>query len=204
VTRLVPSIRTTVAEAVPAGFVRQISTIEQHVQASLVRERLLSILSTFFAGLALTLACIGLYGVMAYRVVRRTREIGIRIAIGARRQSVVWMLVRETLLLVAGGAALGTIAALAASRYISSQLFDVTPGLDTSPRAAPAASIRSSRFATSDASEQRRRSLVAGRWSLVFVGGNWELGVARRRLPLGDVASFGEASPKRFARRRGS
>jgi predicted permease len=128
VTRLIPSLRTTVAEAVPAGFVRQISTIEQHVQASLVRERLLSVLATFFAVLALTLACIGLYGVMAYRVVRRTREIGVRIAVGARQQSVVWMFVRETLFLVACGAALGTIAALAVSRYISSQLFDVTPG----------------------------------------------------------------------------
>jgi ABC-type antimicrobial peptide transport system permease subunit len=61
---------------------------------SLVRERMLALLATFFAALALILACIGLYGVMAYRVVRRTREIGIRIAIGARQQSVVWMMVR--------------------------------------------------------------------------------------------------------------
>ena len=65
---------------------------------------------------------------MAYGVVRRTREIGIRIAIGARARSVVWMVMRETLILVVGGAALGVIIAFAASQYISSQLFSVLPG----------------------------------------------------------------------------
>jgi ABC-type antimicrobial peptide transport system permease subunit len=94
---------------------------------SLVRERMLALLAGFFAALALMLACIGLYGVMAYRVARRTREIGIRIAIGARQQSVVWMMVRETLILVIVGAALGTLTSLAANRYIAGQLFGVTP-----------------------------------------------------------------------------
>ncbi len=127
VTRLAPSIRAIATETVPGGFVTGIGTMEQHVEMSLVRERLLALLATFFAALALILACIGVYGVMAYRVARRTREIGIRIAVGARRQSVVWMMVRETLLLVAIGAALGTLASLAASRYIAGQLFGVTP-----------------------------------------------------------------------------
>ena len=93
-----------------------------------MRERLLSMLSTFFAGLALVLACVGLYGVMAYGVVRRTREIGIRIAVGARRPTVVWMVMREMLMLVAIGAALGALASVAVSGYVGSQLFDVTPG----------------------------------------------------------------------------
>jgi putative ABC transport system permease protein len=127
VTRLVPSIRASVAEAVPGGFVAGIATIEQQVKMSLVRERMLALLATFFAVLAVLLACIGLYGVMAYRVVRRTREIGIRIAIGARQQSVVWMIVRETLLLVTIGAALGTLASLGVNRFIAGQLFGVTP-----------------------------------------------------------------------------
>jgi predicted permease len=127
VTRLAPSLRAIVSETVPGGFVTGVATIDQRVEASLVRERMLALLAAFFAGLALILACIGLYGVMAYRVVRRTREIGIRIAIGARRESVIWMIVRETLLLVGIGAALGTMASLAATTYIAGQLFDVTP-----------------------------------------------------------------------------
>ena len=127
VTRLAPSIRAIATETVPGGFVTGITTMEQTVEMSLVRERMLALLATFFAALALILACIGLYGVMAYRVVRRTREIGIRIAVGARQQSVVWMMVRETLLLVSIGAALGTLASLVANRYIAGQLFGVTP-----------------------------------------------------------------------------
>jgi predicted permease len=127
VTRLTPSIRAIAAETVPGGFVTGIATMEQNVEMSLVRERMLALLATFFAALALILACIGLYGVMAYRVARRTREIGIRIAVGARQQTVVWLMVRETLLLVIIGAAIGTLASLAANRYIADQLFGVTP-----------------------------------------------------------------------------
>ena len=127
VMRLVPAIRASVAETVPGGFVSGIATIEQQVEMSLVRERMLALLATFFAALALLLACIGLYGVMAYRVARRTREIGIRLAVGARPQSVVWMMVRETLLLVTIGAALGTLGSLGVNRFIAAQLFGVTP-----------------------------------------------------------------------------
>jgi predicted permease len=127
VTRLASPLRAIVTETVPGGFVTGITTMEQQVEMSLVRERMLTLLATFFAALALILACIGLYGVMAYRVARRTREIGIRIAVGATQQSVVWMMSRETLLLVTIGAALGTIASLIANRYIAGQLFGVTP-----------------------------------------------------------------------------
>ena len=104
-----------------------ITTMEQNVEMSLVRERMLALLATFFAALALILACIGLYGVMAYRAARRTREIGIRVAVGASQRSVVWMMVREMLVLVTIGAALGTLASLGANRYIAGQLFGVTP-----------------------------------------------------------------------------
>jgi ABC-type lipoprotein release transport system permease subunit len=127
VTRLAPSIRAIATETLPGGLVTAFATMEQQVEMSLVRERMLALLATFFAALALILACIGLYGVMAYRVARRTREIGIRIAVGARKWSVVWMMVRETLLLVTIGGALGTLASLAANRYIAGQLFGVTP-----------------------------------------------------------------------------
>jgi predicted permease len=125
---LVPLIRSAARETVPGGFVTRIGMMAQRVEMSLLRERLLSMLATFFGALALALACIGLYGVMAYTVVRRTREIGIRIAVGARHGSVIWMMVRETLVLVVAGIALGTMTAIIASRYVSTQLFGVTPG----------------------------------------------------------------------------
>jgi predicted permease len=127
VTGIVPQVRQVVAATVPGGFVSEIARIEQRVSASLVRERLLSTLATFFAMLALTLACIGLYGMMAYAVVRRTREIGIRIAIGARQRSVIWTVVRDTLALVAIGGAAGAAASILVSRLVSGQLFGVTP-----------------------------------------------------------------------------
>ena len=125
---LIPLIRTATREVIPGGFVTRISLMEQRVEMSLLRERLLSMLATFFGVLAMTLACIGLYGVMSYSVVRRTREIGIRIAVGADQGSVVWLMVRETLLLVMAGIALGTAAAFVASRYVSTQFFGVAPG----------------------------------------------------------------------------
>jgi ABC-type antimicrobial peptide transport system permease subunit len=88
----------------------------------------MSILATVFGGLALVLACIGLYGVMANRVAGRTREIAVRIAVGARSASVIWMVIRNTVALVLFGAALGGMAAALAGRYVRSQLFDVAPG----------------------------------------------------------------------------
>ena len=125
---LAPLIRAAARDAVPNGFVPRIGAIEQRIESSLIAERLLSILATFFGGLALALACIGLYGVTAFAVIRRTREIGIRIAVGAGHASVVWMMLRETVVLVAAGIVLGTIASLLASRYLSAQLFGVSPG----------------------------------------------------------------------------
>jgi predicted permease len=127
VMRLLPPIRAVVRQTVPAGFVTRVATVDQQLERSLVRERMLSTLGAFFGGLALALACIGIYGVMAYTVIRRTREIGIRIAIGAQQQLVIWMVVRETLGLVVAGAALGTVTALVVGRYIKSQLFGVAP-----------------------------------------------------------------------------
>src|ERR1041385_8185225 len=79
--------------------------------------------ASVFSGLALLLACIGLYGVMTYNVVRRTNEIGIRIALGARNESVLWMVLKESLLLLSIGISLGVPAALAATRLVQTQLF---------------------------------------------------------------------------------
>jgi predicted permease len=128
VKNLVTPIRASAASTLPGAFVTRVSTLDERVRQSLLRERLLSMLATFFGGLALTLACIGVYGLMAYSVLGRTREIGIRIAIGATPRSVVWMVVRESLKLVVLGATLGAVVALFASRFVSSQLFGVAPG----------------------------------------------------------------------------
>ena len=84
-------------------------------------------LSAVFGFLATLLATIGLYGVMAYTVARRTREIGIRMALGAEQGNVIWMVMREVLMLVAIGVAMGVPAALALTRLVRSQLFGLTP-----------------------------------------------------------------------------
>ena len=104
-----------------------VRTQNQQADRSLAQERLFATLSSFFSVLALLLACIGLYGVMSHAVTRRTNEIGIRMALGARAGHVTSLVVRETLLLVLAGAAIGLGAALATTRLLASMLFGLTP-----------------------------------------------------------------------------
>jgi ABC-type antimicrobial peptide transport system permease subunit len=94
----------------------------------LAKERVTALLSGFFALLALLLACIGLYGLMSYTVTRRTREIGIRVALGAQRTAVLWIVLRETLVLALVGIAIGIPSALLSTRLIDSMLFGLSPG----------------------------------------------------------------------------
>jgi predicted permease len=101
------------------------STVAQ-INNSLTTERMIASLTTVFGFLATLLAIIGLYGVMAYTVAQKTREIGIRMALGATQQEVIRMVMREVLLLVAIGVAIGVPAALALTRAVQSQLFGVT------------------------------------------------------------------------------
>jgi predicted permease len=103
--------------------VSSIETLREEVDDSLVQERLVASLSTLFGALALILATVGLYGLMTYAVNRRTGEIGIRVALGARRGQIAGMVLKETLLLVVIGLAIGVPAALAASRLIRSELY---------------------------------------------------------------------------------
>jgi predicted permease len=93
-----------------------VKTMDQQVDDTLLQERMIGKLSGFFGVLALLLASIGLYGLMAYSVARRTREIGIRMAVGAERRNVLWMVLRETLALVVIGIAIGVPATLAGAR----------------------------------------------------------------------------------------
>ncbi len=103
-------------------------TLDDQISNSLLLERLVASLSTVFGALATLLASIGLYGVMAFTVARRTREIGIRMALGAFRRDVVWMVMREVLALVTAGAAAGVAISLALSRTVQSQLFGIGAG----------------------------------------------------------------------------
>jgi predicted permease len=104
-----------------------VTTLEEQVQDTLDQDRLIAQLVSFFGALALILACIGLYGVMAHGVARRTSEIGIRMALGARGGNIAWMILRETLTLVVLGLVIGVPAALLAAKFISSQLFGLKP-----------------------------------------------------------------------------
>jgi putative ABC transport system permease protein len=101
-------------------------TLDQQIDQSLLNDRLTATLSTAFGVLATLLAVIGLYGVMAYSVARRTREIGVRMALGAVQGDVVWLVMREVLMLVGSGLVLGLAASWAAGRVIGSQLYGVT------------------------------------------------------------------------------
>ncbi len=104
-----------------------VKTLNEQFDDSLVEERLVASLSSMFGALALLLACVGLYGLMAYTVNRRTNEIGIRMALGATRVEIATMILRETLLLVVIALAAGIPAAMAASRLLASELYGLKP-----------------------------------------------------------------------------
>jgi predicted permease len=105
-----------------------VQTLRNQVEGSFDEERGAARLVSFLSGIALFLACIGLYGVTAQGVARRTNEIGVRMALGARRADILGMILRDTVLLLGGGLMLGLPLSYAASRAISSQLFGLGPG----------------------------------------------------------------------------
>jgi predicted permease len=122
-----PSIRKAIGDTDPNLPVSNVRTLTQMVDDFSLNRRLVAQLSSFFGILAALLACIGIYGVVSYGVTRRTNEFGIRVALGAQRRNVLWVVVRETLVLVIVGVAAGFALALAASSVIESLLFGVKP-----------------------------------------------------------------------------
>jgi predicted permease len=114
-------------ESLGHEYAESTKTITQEVSQALVEERVIAMLSSFFGALALLLASIGLYGLMSYAITRRTREIGIRMTLGARPATVLGGVLREVLALVLMGLALGVPCALAASRLLASMLFGLSP-----------------------------------------------------------------------------
>jgi predicted permease len=121
------ALRRKIAELDPAMPLYEMKTLGQQLDDTLFTERLIAILSAAFGILATILAAIGLYGVMAFVVARRTKEIGLRMALGARRSEVVWMVLKESLVLLGVGLAVGVPASFLLSRYVSSQLYSVNP-----------------------------------------------------------------------------
>ena len=131
-------VRTSVPSSAMFGTIRQtikgvdsslpvfgMKTLENQLDQTLTTERLVAALSAAFGVLATLLAAIGLYGVMAFVVANRTREIGLRMALGAKQSSVAWLVMREVLLLLGVGLAVGLPVAYGLSRYVSAQLFNV-------------------------------------------------------------------------------
>jgi len=120
-------LRRTVRQLDPAIPVFDVKTMETIASESLFFDRMMATLSACFGALATLLAAIGLYGVMSYAVARRTREIGVRMALGAEPGRVMWLVMREVVVLAAVGIGLGLPLSLAAGRFMQSQFFGVSP-----------------------------------------------------------------------------
>lgn len=123
---LIAALRKQVDSIDPNLRVRSLHPMQDLINDSIGDQRLLAQLSSFFALLALILASIGLYGLMSYTVAGRTREIGVRMALGAQRGNVLWLVLGEALLLVTVGILVGIPAALAGSRLLATMLFGLT------------------------------------------------------------------------------
>ena len=137
---LVPWLRKQIETAAPTLTVRGSILLASQIDNTTISERLLALLAGFFSVVALLLAAVGLYGVVNYAAVRRTREIGIRIALGSSRPAAVRLIVSGAALPVIAGVAFGIAAGLGLARYLASQLFEVTPA-DLQTLAAPIACI---------------------------------------------------------------
>jgi predicted permease len=124
---LADRVRRAVQEANPGLLVTGVRTMRGQMDRSLMQERLLATLSTAFGLAALFLVCVGLYGVVSQWAAQRTREIGVRMALGATAAGVRWMVLRQAFRLVLAGVALGLPAAMAAARLLQGFLFGVRP-----------------------------------------------------------------------------
>jgi predicted permease len=120
-------VRAAVAQVNDKLPILNITSLRLLTEESLKQERLIAQLVSFFGLLGLLLSCVGLYGIMAHAVVRRTNEIGIRMALGAERRDIIWMVLKESLLLVSVGLAVGLPASWGAAQLISNQLFGLRP-----------------------------------------------------------------------------
>ena len=126
-TAVVPTVRDIVSRSGDNLPIFDVATQTEHIDQLLSQERIMARLSSFFGLLALVLACIGLYGLLSYEVTRRTREIGVRMALGAQRREVLRLVVGRGIFLAAVGTAFGVAAAFGVTRYLTSLLYGVRP-----------------------------------------------------------------------------
>ena len=126
---IVQRVREEVATIDAAMPMFDVHTLEEEMNAALVQQRLIALLSTLFGTLALVLACVGLYGLLSFALVQRMSEMGIRMALGARRRDVVWLVVSDALMLVLCGIAIGIPAAFALARLAANQISGLIFGL---------------------------------------------------------------------------
>ena len=124
---VVPQVRQVITQTNRNLAIDDVVSLSDHIGRSLVQQKLVARLASFFGLLALLLACIGLYGVMSYGVARRTNEIGIRMALGARGRSVLWLVLREALVLVVIGLVIGLIVATMVTKTAASLLYELKP-----------------------------------------------------------------------------
>ena len=120
-------VRNALLEVTRDVMIRRAVTLSAQVDSTLASERLLTILCAFFGALALTLASVGLYGVLSYAVAQRTQEIGVRIALGATTRNVLWLVLRQSLTVSLIGIASGFALALVCTRLVSSYLYGLSP-----------------------------------------------------------------------------
>ena len=125
--QLIPQLRDIVRSVDPNLPIADASTVSNTVSESLSQQRLIARLTSIFGALALALACLGLYGVMSYTVARRSSELGIRIAVGASRGAVLWLVLHQTLLLIGAGLVAGLLLSVLSVHTISSLLFGLSP-----------------------------------------------------------------------------
>ncbi|MBX7184888.1 MAG: ABC transporter permease [Vicinamibacteria bacterium] len=121
------AVRKAMRKVDPDVPITGMTTQTEQVEGRMAQERLFALAYALFGGLALLLACIGLFGLMSYSVSRRTNEIGVRIALGAQREGIVALVMRESMTLVAAGVVLGLAATLALGRLVASVLFGLAP-----------------------------------------------------------------------------
>ncbi len=125
--QLITTLRRAVTEAEPGLPLFDIVPLDERLNRGLTSDRLVANLTAIFGGIALLLACLGLYGTISYGVTRRVRELGVRMALGADRRNVLWLVIREAMFLVLAGAAIGIPLAYLAGRSVSTLLFGVEP-----------------------------------------------------------------------------